>query len=164
MIDYVFPGLLPYIEAASKARNVDERYVGQAKKSWHSRQVENAIANLSEIDANPFAGAEAKLGAIAHAVGVALSLIATAEACADAIVEASKAHGIKVPELADFSNAEARKKAAAKLAADFDAAKVEIEALKAELAKLKPEQTDAEHAKAHEDAKPSPPPLAPKAK
>lgn len=126
---HVFTGLQPFIAEASRLRGVAEDLVGQAKKSWHSKQIENTLGQLAEIDKNPFAPATAKTEAFAHVTNVILSMIASVEGCVHAAVEVAEAHGFDTSAI-DFGAP------LAKLEADFAAAKADFEAYRKEAADL----------------------------
>jgi hypothetical protein len=86
IMNYVFPGLWPFIEGVARGR--DLHHLGRARELWHCKQIQDSLGQLPRLDL------QSQRQLLAHIVAVRNSLALAIEGIDAAIAEVTAELGL----------------------------------------------------------------------
>jgi hypothetical protein len=89
-MNYVFPGLWPFIERVAKGRNL--HHLGRAGELWHCKQIQDALGQLPKLDR------PSRNQLLAHVLKVRASLAVALEGIDAAVMEVCRELDLPVPD------------------------------------------------------------------
>ncbi len=101
-MQYIFPGLWPYIERVAKGRDLHQ--LGRARELWHCKQIQDALGQIPRLDL------KSQLELLAHANHIRDSLAMALEGIDAAILDVACEFGLPLPASSNPQNRPVKKR------------------------------------------------------
>lgn len=101
-MQYIFPGLWPYIERVAKGRDLHQ--LGRARELWHCKQIQDALGQIPRLDL------KSQIELLAHANHIRDSLAMALEGIDAAILDVASELGIPLPASSSLQNKPGKKR------------------------------------------------------
>jgi hypothetical protein len=101
-MQYIFPGLWPYIERVARGRDLHQ--LGRARELWHCKQIQDALGQIPRLDF------KSQLELMAHANHIRDSLAMALEGIDAAILEVASELGLPLPPSSTTQNKPVKKR------------------------------------------------------
>jgi hypothetical protein len=101
-MQYIFPGLWPYIERVARGRDLHQ--LGRARELWHCKQIQDSLGQIPRLDP------KSQLELYAHANRIRDSLAMALEGIDAAILEVATELGLPLPPWTNTYNRPAKKR------------------------------------------------------
>jgi hypothetical protein len=101
-MQYIFPGLWPYIERVAKGRDLHQ--LGRARELWHCKQIQDALGQIPRLDL------KSQIELLAHANHIRDSLAMALEGIDAAILDVASEFGLPLPASSSIQNKPVKKR------------------------------------------------------